>query len=553
MARGDAATDAVGLDPEGRRDALAAPLETLLASDAILRVDRILARLRSYEAEFLRLESRAAEVLDAAIFVDDADAFLLLRPMQAHSSGLTRLAYVYSVLSRSRDAVVFTDATAAILGASGRWLELYGLAPAAVLGCNPRIVNSRQLPRSFFRAVWQDLTDRSLGSWSGELINRRASGEPIRVWQTITTFRDAEDAVAGYLGVTRDLTSYREVIERLEASNRELERRSRIDEASAESEAVAALGPASETRPGVAASSSVPVPRAPDGAGTHAEPLERLYLRTIARTERDLIADFAAGRGVRIRIGEEGLSLPTLGDKRRLSRAIAEIFRTAIAAARPGGEVAIRLRQADDGSQEVSVRASPAADADVGGERTFAADASEAAAALEAEFAARVAATHGGSLIAERRQNGDSFLTLRVPLDWSQFARRLWAVAIFDPSEILWPVVGERLRAEGLPAFVAQRDEDLRRVCRQELPNVLIHPADLPLPDGCRAFPAAAAGPELVPAVCGMRRHERAARLTLVSVEGPPSLVGDLERLFAAGSRFADSDPAHAAGEPGGR
>ncbi len=463
IAPGDAVTDAEPLEPPGPGGP-APPLAALLASEGLLRVELVLGRLRDHEAEFLRVDARSGLGLDVAMFAAAGATFLLVRPVQAHSSGLSRLAFVYSVLARSRDAVVYTDASPAILGASARWLELYGVPLAEVLGRNPRIVNSRQAPRSFFRTIWGDLTDPQLGSWSGELVNRRASGELIRVWQTITTFRDAQEAVAGYLGVTRDLNPYCEVVARLERSNRELARLNRLQD---------------DLLRGIAPDLCAPSDLPPSA--------ERLNLRSLARAERELAADRAHRCGVRIRWREEGLSLPSVGDKNHLSQAIAATLSAAVEAAPPGGEVELVSSQLADGSQEILV-------------------------ATEGADAPKVA--------------------VRLPFDWSPFPDRLWAAVVFDPAEKLWATVAESLANAGIPAFVAQREEELYRLCRQELPNLLVLPAEIPLPESCRSFSPALGAHALVPAVCRLRHGSKSGQLVRVSIDANPGLTREIEALF---------------------
>jgi signal transduction histidine kinase len=102
------------------------------------------------------------------------------------------------------------------------------LPPGEVIGKNPRIINSRLQPSSFYREMWQQLTDRSIGTWSAELINRKKNGELVRVWQTITTIRGKDGTIQGYLGQTRDMTEIHSVRRQLKRQNEELGELSRF-------------------------------------------------------------------------------------------------------------------------------------------------------------------------------------------------------------------------------------------------------------------------------------------------------------------------------------
>lgn len=560
VARGDAPSDAEPLGRTHELEATPTMLDQLVSREGCLRLDLVIARLRPFEAEFTRVESTSGRGLEACVFAGNEHFFVLLRPAERHSGGLSRLAYVYSALARSRDAVVFTDSRAAILSASSRWLELYGLAPEEALGRNPRIVNARLVPRAFFRDLWRELGKRAGGSWSGELVNRRVSGELVRVWQTITAFRDSAGAVAGYLGVTRDLTQYRAVLNRAVAGARRLElARIQEEEQSAAlagriSEPVEKLraclgrigelaGECDETRASVAsamawtAALEEAIRQWREERRTAVRlargPIERFRLRALVRTECSLLEDAATERGVRIDVTDVGTALPSFGPEETLGRAISTLIRVGLEATNDD-RLPVLLGSQADGTSVVAIELRPGgAEGAPRGEST------------SADLEARVLSSLGGEILLDFDEartsleelgsrvvwtsaaDGALRLEAQIPIDRAALEGRIWAVSIFDPDERASTVLVEKLRSLQVPVFVAHRESDFRQVCDRELPNALVLAANQ---GSYVEVPRVGAGTTMfAPAVVYVTASDDPGEIVPVASTGARTLVRQLE------------------------
>ena len=75
---------------------------------------------------------------------------------------------------------------------------------AEVLGKNPRILQSGRHDRSFFQAMWHAIV--TVGSWQGEIWNRRKGGEIYPQWLNISTVRNEQGQAVNYVGVFTDIT-----------------------------------------------------------------------------------------------------------------------------------------------------------------------------------------------------------------------------------------------------------------------------------------------------------------------------------------------------------
>jgi signal transduction histidine kinase len=78
-----------------------------------------------------------------------------------------------------------------------------------VIGQRPNLVASGRTDPATYRAMWKDLLDPALGSWSGELINRDRGGTEHPVVITITAIRGSDGVITHFLGVAVDMTDLR--------------------------------------------------------------------------------------------------------------------------------------------------------------------------------------------------------------------------------------------------------------------------------------------------------------------------------------------------------
>lgn len=526
--------------------------------------------LRPFESDTFTVASPGGVAIDVSVYRGPQSWVLLCRPARPHTAGLARLAFVYSALARSRDAVVYTDSSGALLGASERWLALYGFAPLDVLGENPRVINSRQHPRSFFRDLFAQLVDPAIGTWSGEIFNRSKSGDLIQVWQTITTFPDDSGAVSGYLGITRDMTAHRELRERLLRTNEEVAARLRAQEEllsmtvhDLRSPLHAALGFIELARLDLAPSAGERVLSRLDRAREAGERLEsliqslldaqrahagrlelspsRLWVSSVLRSEVELHRVHAARRKVAIELTQSGPSLPGLFDELRLGEAFSNLLGNAVKFSPAGSTIQVRLTSTREGEHEIVVDdqgpgISPADRAAVF-ELYFQSGLNERPASERQGsgwglyIARRVAELHGGELEALDSPSGGCRMRLRLRSLAAVWESRPWAAVVFDPAEEIWAELSAGLLESGIPVLASHSVEDLRLLLEKELPNLIFAPAGVIDLQGLRALVGAAAVGGGEPAIVRMARSP--GGLAVTEASGPPTLVDGVRKRFA--------------------
>ena len=96
-------------------------------------------------------------------------------------------------VEQSSNSIMITNPAAEIEYVNQRFTETTGYTPEEVLGQNPRILQSKKTPRSFYNALWAQLSRGE--SWEGELINHRKDGTEYIEYTQIYPLRNDQGIV----------------------------------------------------------------------------------------------------------------------------------------------------------------------------------------------------------------------------------------------------------------------------------------------------------------------------------------------------------------------
>ncbi len=111
---------------------------------------------------------------------------------------------IASAAFESQEGMLITDADSVIQRVNNAFTEITGYTADEAVGKNPRLLSSGRHDRNFYDALWQTLIQT--GAWSGEIWNRRKSGEIYPERLTITAVKDADGKVVNYVGSLADIT-----------------------------------------------------------------------------------------------------------------------------------------------------------------------------------------------------------------------------------------------------------------------------------------------------------------------------------------------------------
>jgi len=128
-----------------------------------------------------------------------------LRERQADRERLRQAAAVFDC---TREGVLVTDRQGLIVHVNRAFMEITGYQREEVIGQQPSLFKSGHHPPGFYQAMFATLQAKD--EWSGEIWNRRKSGEIYPQWQTIRVIRDEDGRLSHYVAVFSDISAIKD-------------------------------------------------------------------------------------------------------------------------------------------------------------------------------------------------------------------------------------------------------------------------------------------------------------------------------------------------------
>ena len=117
------------------------------------------------------------------------------------------------VLDQSAEGIFVCDPRERILLVNKAFEKLTGYSAEEVVSKTPRILQSGRQDRAFYEGMWKSVLEK--GTWSGEMWNRRKSGEVYAEWLSISAVYDHNGAVTHHIGIFSDVTIRKQAEERM--------------------------------------------------------------------------------------------------------------------------------------------------------------------------------------------------------------------------------------------------------------------------------------------------------------------------------------------------
>lgn len=114
-----------------------------------------------------------------------------------------------AVLDTAGEGIMLTDFDGRIEYVNPAMERLTGYSNSEVLGLNPRLWQSGRTSPALYHEMWDRI--KRGGIWQGELVNRRKDGTLYDAALTVAPLTDANGAIAGFVGVQRDITHQKEL------------------------------------------------------------------------------------------------------------------------------------------------------------------------------------------------------------------------------------------------------------------------------------------------------------------------------------------------------
>ena len=178
-----------------------------IVSDRVKHIDELHPTTLMMEQGLLRLDGtvRDVEVQSIRIDFDGAPAVLtIMHDVTERKQAEDKLRLAASVFQHSREGIVITNLEGTVLNVNDAFTRITGYSRAEAVGQNPRILQSGRQNTDFYVAMWRDLL--ASGYWSGEIWNKRKSGEIYPELITISAVNDAQGSVHQYVALFSDIT-----------------------------------------------------------------------------------------------------------------------------------------------------------------------------------------------------------------------------------------------------------------------------------------------------------------------------------------------------------
>src|SRR5690606_13193606 len=101
----------------------------------------------------------------------------------------------------SDEAIMISDRKGTLVYVNPAWCRIYQYTAEEAVGNTPSLLHSGIQDKSFYRKMWDDITNPEKGSWKGELVNRAKDGTLVPVLLTITPYRGDDGSILGYMGI----------------------------------------------------------------------------------------------------------------------------------------------------------------------------------------------------------------------------------------------------------------------------------------------------------------------------------------------------------------
>ena len=157
--------------------------------------------------------TRPVEVYSSTMNSNNRDLlFSIIHDISVRKQAETDLRIAASAFE-SQEGIFITDANGSILRVNNSFTEITGYSADEVIGKNPRMLSAGLQDSDFYATMWHSL--HSIGSWSGEVLNRRKSGETFPEYLLITAVKNEEGIVTNYVASLADISQRKDAEEKI--------------------------------------------------------------------------------------------------------------------------------------------------------------------------------------------------------------------------------------------------------------------------------------------------------------------------------------------------
>jgi diguanylate cyclase (GGDEF)-like protein/PAS domain S-box-containing protein len=184
-------------DAQYSPDGLAALVKSQFASDKIVRFDSRHRRCDGTEFD-VEITGKSIELSGNLLLLNSS------RDISGRKATERQLRLSATVFNAANEAITVTDANNNMLQVNEAFERITGYSAAEAIGKNPSILSSGRQPKEFYQKMWTALIRD--GRWSGEIWNRRKTGEFFPEWLSVTRLCDEHGNPENHIAIFTDIT-----------------------------------------------------------------------------------------------------------------------------------------------------------------------------------------------------------------------------------------------------------------------------------------------------------------------------------------------------------
>jgi diguanylate cyclase (GGDEF)-like protein/PAS domain S-box-containing protein len=127
-----------------------------------------------------------------------------VRDLTEHNKNTEELR-ISAITFNSQDAIIITDAASKTLRVNQKAIAITGYKPRELIGIETSLLSSDAQTKKFYVEMWRSIA--AVGSWEGEIWDKRKNGELFPLLIAITAIRDAKGRVTNYIFSFSDITA----------------------------------------------------------------------------------------------------------------------------------------------------------------------------------------------------------------------------------------------------------------------------------------------------------------------------------------------------------
>lgn len=152
--------------------------------------------------------------IEATLAPDGQTCHTVVADITARKQAEVHLQLAASVFTHAREGIFIASPAGTIIEVNAAFTRITGYSREEVLGRDPRMLNSGRQGPEFYAAMSMALARD--GQWSGEIWNRRKSGEEYVESATISAVRGLDGQTQNYVALFTDVTTMKEHERQLE-------------------------------------------------------------------------------------------------------------------------------------------------------------------------------------------------------------------------------------------------------------------------------------------------------------------------------------------------